>query len=588
MAFNETTIADAIKAIGNNQYVLPAIQREFVWEEDRVCQLFDSLMQDFPVGQLLFWQINEEQVGKYRFYRFVRYYHERDGFRCAEYDPPHTYAPLTGVLDGQQRLTALNIGLRGSMSMKKPYKRWSSSDAFPEKILHLHLTGEEKNGVDGAVYEFKFLEPGPAVESKGWFPVPKIMDMRAGPPLLKWVTDKGVQGEDIHPAYERLDRLHRVIHVEKPLAYFTETSQDLDRVLQIFIRVNSRGMVLSYSDLLLSIATAQWTQRDARDEINRLVDDINRTGSGYSFSKDFILKAGLMLLDVQSVGFRVDNFGQENMVLMESHWNEIRDALLLSVRLISEMGYDDATLRADSALLPIAYYVYHRKLDDRYLSSTADKADRTEIKEWLARSFLKASGIWGSGLDTLLTALRSTIKEHGSSGFPVQELEHAMIRRGRSLKFNDEEIDELLEIPYGNKRVLPLLTLLYPFVDMRHNIHVDHVYPRSKFKERLLRRQGLDEETIQYMLRWCDSIGNLQLLDSTPNQEKSATMPASWLEDAYPNPSDRWAYSDRHMLKIRDEDGNHVQPTDSLENFPDFHAARHAQLKSRLTSLIGG
>ncbi|WP_218775119.1 hypothetical protein, partial [Salibaculum halophilum] len=114
------------------------------------------------------------------------------------------------------------------------------------------------------------------------------------------------------------------------------------------------------SDLLLSIATAQWAERDARDEVHSLVDDLNDIGPGYSFSKDFVLKAGLMLLDIQSVGFRVENFGRKNMTLMEAEWDRIREALLLTVRLVSEMGFDDNAIRADSALLPVAYYVFNR------------------------------------------------------------------------------------------------------------------------------------------------------------------------------------------------------------------------------------
>ena len=43
------------------------------------------------------------------------------------------------MLDGQQRLTAFNIGLRGSMAIKLPYKWWNSSDAFPKRVLALDL-----------------------------------------------------------------------------------------------------------------------------------------------------------------------------------------------------------------------------------------------------------------------------------------------------------------------------------------------------------------------------------------------------------------------------------------------------------------
>jgi len=50
---------------------------------------------------------------------------------------------VTAVLDGQQRLTALNIGLRGSMAMKQPNKWWTNPDAFPERLLRLNLLGTQ-------------------------------------------------------------------------------------------------------------------------------------------------------------------------------------------------------------------------------------------------------------------------------------------------------------------------------------------------------------------------------------------------------------------------------------------------------------
>ena len=79
----------------------------------------------------------------------------------------------------------------------------------------------------------------------------------------------------------------------------------MQKVLQIFIRTNSGGTVLSYSDLLLSVAVAQWSQYDAREEILQLVDDLNNIGNGFTLSKDWVLKAGLMLSDIGSVGFKV-------------------------------------------------------------------------------------------------------------------------------------------------------------------------------------------------------------------------------------------------------------------------------------------
>jgi uncharacterized protein with ParB-like and HNH nuclease domain len=111
------TIKDALDAIHKHDYVLPAIQREFVWKPQQIERLFDSLMQKYPFGTFLFWQVEPQTAVSFQFYDFMREYHERDAAHCAPLgaQPGH---PVTAVLDGQQRLTALNIGFRGSMATR--------------------------------------------------------------------------------------------------------------------------------------------------------------------------------------------------------------------------------------------------------------------------------------------------------------------------------------------------------------------------------------------------------------------------------------------------------------------------------------
>ena len=130
------TIKEALDSIASHSYVLPAIQREFVWQPEQVCNLFDSVMQGYPFGEFMFWRVEAQNSGQYRWYDFVREYHQRLNPHCPELGPIHD-KPLTAVLDGQQRLTAFNIGLRGSMAIKLPYKWWNSPDAFPRGCWHL-------------------------------------------------------------------------------------------------------------------------------------------------------------------------------------------------------------------------------------------------------------------------------------------------------------------------------------------------------------------------------------------------------------------------------------------------------------------
>ena len=71
------TIADSIKRIRERRLLLPAIQRNFVWSHAKVEWLFDSLLQDYPIGSFLFWDVRDSQSKTdYKYYEFLREYRE--------------------------------------------------------------------------------------------------------------------------------------------------------------------------------------------------------------------------------------------------------------------------------------------------------------------------------------------------------------------------------------------------------------------------------------------------------------------------------------------------------------------------------
>lgn len=572
------TIKDTIESIQRHEYVLPAIQREFVWKPEQIARLFDSLMQGYPVGTLLLWRVDAENARKYKFYDFVRNYHEKDAPHCPPL--PEQQSALTAVLDGQQRLTALNIGLSGSMATKLKGKWRNNPNAFPRTHLYLDLLSSEQEDEDGSLYDLQFLnddQAGATEEANHcWFRVSDVLAMESGPDMLDWVNTQLPQEKTSH-AYRTLDRLHRVVHSEKVIAYYEEKSQELSRVLNIFIRMNSGGTVLSYSDLLLSIAVAQWKRLDAREEIHNLVDDLNATGDGFEFSQDLVLKAGLVLTDIGNVGFKVENFDEANMAKLEDRWKDVSRALRLAVRLFAAFGYSGQNLRANSVLLPVAYYLCQLDPGESFLTTASHANDRSEIQRWVAKSVLKSSGIWGSGLDTLLTYLRDTIRSHGTGGFPTAEIELQMAKRGKSLAFEDEEIDELLDLKYGKGQTFSLLTLLFPFVIQQIHFHVDHVFPKSLFRRASLRKAGVEETDIDAFQDCRDRIANLQLLEGAANIEKQAKLPAEWLLASHPDPSSREQYRAQHLLG---------DVPVGINGFLEFYNARRARLRERLEGLL--
>ena len=572
------TIKDAVESIASRKYVLPAIQREFVWDPEQICALFDSLMQGYPFGEFLFWQIESENSGKYRYYDFVRDYHQRDNPHCPDLGVLQN-SPLTAVLDGQQRLTAFNIGLRGSMAIKLPYKWWSSPDAFPPRILALDLLAQTEPDDEGNRYAFEFIAKDRiGLENERlWFRVSDILAMQSGPPMLAWLTDKKLGIEELNLAFERLDRLHRAIHIDQAVCYYEERNQDIEHVLNIFIRRNRGGTVLSYSDLLLSIATSQWENLDARKEVHQLVDDLNRIGSSLALTKDFVLKAGLILTDIASVGFQVRNFTHANMAILEANWPKIRDALVETVQLATSFGFDGSSLRASSALLPIAYYIYRLGAPTDFDTNPRYEQERKAIRGLLTRSILK-QGVWGSGLDTLLTALRDVLHNVDDGHFPAPEMRRIMAQRGKSIDFTQDEVEDLADMGINYRRVFPLLSLLFPFINVQqHHFHIDHVFPKSRFTPTRLRRAGVSDKQHGNFADCANRIANLQLLDGNTNMEKQAALPADWIAKHFKSDQARQQYRDRYLLG---------EVPEEITGFMEFYEARRERLQERIARLV--
>lgn len=569
------TIKGLLDKVAEQEYLLPAIQREFVWKPEQICRLFDSLLQDYPFGTFLFWKIKPENREKYQFYQFMQHYHERDNYHCENVSklPDREF---TAVLDGQQRITALNIGLRGSFAWKLNGKWWSNDDAFPVRYLYLNLLGEP-NLETGSKYQFEFLteDRGSIIsDSEYWFKVARIMNEDEDELVDKVQDSVVLTADQKKEARKALRELYRTIHFKDKIAYYEESDQSLEKVLNIFIRMNSGGTTLSYSDLLLSIAVAQWDDLEAREEIHNLVDEMNRVGDGFNISKDLVLKAGLMLSDIGSVGFKVENFfNKENMAVLEANWHSIKEALILSMQLLASYGFNAQNLRANSAVLPLAYYLYHRKLDLSYLSRVEHAEDRERIRHWLVRSMLKASGIWGSGLDTLLTLLRADIQQFGSDNFPVDKIESTMQQRGKSLRFDDEEVDELAELSYKNPRTFALLTLIFPGFDFSHHFHVDHIYPKGLFTKSKLTKAGLPEELQDQMIEASNRLPNLQLLEGSVNNQKRQKMPHDWYLQQWPNSDARQSHLQSQAISSLPEE---------IQDFMSFYDQRHETLLARI------
>lgn len=577
------TIASALKHVQKNELVLPAIQREFVWKASQVIKVFDSIMRGYPVGSFLSWKVEPENLVKFKFYGFMKDYSGYNAKHNPVIDIPTDQARVA-VLDGQQRLTSLNIGLRGTYAYKTKNAWSNKASSYPARKLYLNLLDEAPDNDAGLKYDLRFLTSDQVHDSMGdatkvWFPVAEIYDAVSAAQMAM-LPVKYAPGDV--GAVEMISRLWEAVHHNASLHFYEEDDQDIERVLDIFVRVNSGGTVLSYSDLLMSIATAQWKTKDARAEVHGLVDALNGLGNGFDFSQDTVLKSGLVLSDIGDVGFKVKNFGAGNMALLEQNWDAISGSLKLAAGLLSDFGLSGGLLTADSVLIPVAYYVHFRKLTEAYRQSdkAEDRKDRFALRSWVLRSLI-VRGVWGSGLDTLLRDIRDVIKREGATGFPLAAIEYAMAARGKSLAVTDELIDDVLGLSYGGGRTWAVLATLFDHVNTQQQYHVDHVFSQAQLDPKSLKAvksddgsRKFDDQRIEELVGKRDLLPNLELLPGMVNIGKSDTEPDTWVLSRYPGDDERAGFVKANAL-----------PTPlphTADDFLAFFDARRALLVERI------
>lgn len=554
------TIQKAIDNINSQKYLLPAIQREFVWHAGQITRLFDSLMREYPINSFLFWQIKNENKYNFKFYRFLQQYRERYGTHNPEANV-EGITDISAVLDGQQRLTSLYIGLTGTYAYKRSRVWWADNEyVLPPRRLYLNISRELVE--QDMVYDFQWRieKENPLVHDTPyhiaknghvWFLVGRILDFQQQETLDEFL-DRQDFGEDKYVARRLLRRLWLVIHEKPVISYYLEESQDVDKVVDIFIRTNAGGTQLSFSDLLLSMATSGWRTLDARKEIYGLVDEINRFN--YSFNKDFVLKTLLVLLS-KDIRFKINNFNTTNIDRFEENWAQARQCIVTSVRLVCKLGFNTQVLRSHNAVIPIVYYLFKKHYGHDFDTAVRYKDDRKTIAKYLHIVLL--TKLFSGQSDWVLTTLREAIDDSTAIPlFPLVTIINRCKAIGRDISFSEEFGRGLLRTEKDDSYTFSILALLYPGLGYNNtNYDKDHLHPISQFSEPCLDEMGImDPENRRFFLDRANnnSILNLQLLSANENKQKQGQSLQKWVEQYQP-------HLDAHLI-----------PSDVSLDFVDF------------------
>ena len=153
------TIKKVVDNIDSNKYLIPAFQREFVWSQEQIENLFDSLMRGYPISSMLFWEVTGDSRKAYQYYQFLQEYVEEHKIHNNPKAGCESMESFYAILDGQQRLTSLFLGLKGTVAYHAKYKPWDNDDKnFPPMKLYLNLSHEQAQSEGTKQYDFKFRQ----------------------------------------------------------------------------------------------------------------------------------------------------------------------------------------------------------------------------------------------------------------------------------------------------------------------------------------------------------------------------------------------------------------------------------------------
>lgn len=571
MAYEKKNIRAVIEEINSRKIYLPAIQRKYVWDDDQITRLMDSIMLGYPIGTFLFWKVRKSIINKkeYSMYEFIKDFHERDVYKNPSAPQPFPIGSdeetIWAVLDGQQRLTSLYIALQGSMSRKLPNKRWKNDDAFPIKELYLDLHSQRTDEEDIS-YEFKFLTQEEAKKQKDdklWYLVKDILKYSQDELVTDLIIPNGWASDKV--AMKNISLLHTRLVGDEIINYFEVQTDSIDSVLDIFVRVNSGGTVLSKSDLLFSTIVSHWDK--ARDEIDKLLAEINKIGEGYKFSNDFIMRTCLYVLDM-SVTLKVETFKKESVLKIKNNWENIRKAIKDTVDLLNEFGFNSENIISYVAISPMVYY--------RFKGGNFDAESKSELRKYIVISQVRQ--VFGAATNSALTSIREALKAAPTDSFKMGNLLNVRFTGERTLRYTSEEIDAMFDTYEIGAYTFMLLSLLYPNLKYsQKGFHQDHMHPYAGFEEskitslKLPDGSAIDDVRKDEWRRRRNTLANLQLLEGRENERKNATPLVDWIK------------------VIANSENAKYMPSDSsfeLSHFEDFMDKRQKLMSDALKAIL--
>lgn len=521
---------DALNYVKNRNMLLPDIQREYVWKYWEIEKLFESIVDGYPVGSCILWKTSRANLNKEKpnLYYFLREFSEG---KSKNEKAPEVFNDETDyyiVLDGQQRITSLNIALYGSYTS---YRRGrgharNSPKSWITRELYYNLDFQRRNKAEdddeNPQKQFAFLSASEA-DSGNWYKVKHLLAFDDLDAYLEALMELKIEKDARRDLSVLFQRLHDssgngLIH------YYCIVENNYDEALDIFVRVNSTGTKLAKSDLLFSTLIDGW--KEGRENVENLQKIMNSKGDGFDFSRDYLMRLALVLVDA-STKLKIQSLSSKTVLDIRKNWGMIRKAAESLADVLADIGLSDETLTSYNATMPIAYYLYKGgkiKGDD----------SKKETKKFL--SVAMAKRLFGVASDEALNNTRKALKDIDcvKTPFTLSMFSGVHLTGGRSFTVTKEDIEYWLDNYEKGQNTYVLLSLLYPNLKLSQvTFHQDHCHPYIGFDSKNIKHLGLSEDKVYDWQRKRNLLPNLQFLEGSENESKNKTPLKDWVESGH-------------------------------------------------------
>ena len=353
-------VGDLIRDVRTGRIGLPDLQRPFVWKDNKVRDLFDSMFKGYPIGYIMLWESPVDYESK----------KSSIGDNTKTYDEPKEL-----VIDGQQRLTALVAAIYGVKVKDKNFRQreikisfnpmtcefavWSKAyerdSEWITKISDVFIAKENNSLVS---FRKKFI----AEYSEG-------RAKKSLPPL------------NDNEEYEIENNINNLLNLSEYSLPTLEINYNADEedVADIFVRVNSGGQSLTENNFIQTLISVY--ENDTSDKINEFCASSRVPAQNTSFNNIIAVDPAHLIRMAVGVGFRrarlryaymllrgknleTGKFSEDERTLNLQRFKDALDKVMnlnnwhAFLNIVGEAGYISHNLIASSNAVVFNYILY--------------------------------------------------------------------------------------------------------------------------------------------------------------------------------------------------------------------------------------